>query len=48
MINTASSYDHLKEFFDKVSDDPEGKNLTFSALSSMPALYLYSVTSDRV
>ena len=28
-INTASSYDYLKQFYEKVSDDPGGKNLTF-------------------
>ena len=28
-INTASSYDYLKQFHEKVSDDPGGKNLTF-------------------
>ena len=27
-INTASSYDYL-QFYEKVSDDPGGKNLTF-------------------
>ena len=27
-ITTASSYDYLKLFYDKVSDDPGGKNLT--------------------
>ena len=28
-INTASSYDDLKLFYEKVSDDPGGKNLNF-------------------
>ena len=28
-FNTASSYDYLKPFYEKVSDDPGGKNLTF-------------------
>ena len=28
-INTASSYDCLKQFYEKVSDDPGRKNLTF-------------------
>ena len=25
-IHTASSYDYLKQFYEKVSDDPGGKN----------------------
>ena len=28
-INIASSYDYSKQFYEKVSDDPGGKNLTF-------------------
>ena len=28
-FNMASSYDNLKPFYEKVSDDPGGKNLTF-------------------
>ena len=28
-INTASSYDYLKQFYEKVIDDPGGKNMTF-------------------
>ena len=28
-INLAVLYDYLKQFYEKVSDDPGGKNLTF-------------------
>ena len=35
-INMASLYDYLKQFYEKVSDDPGGKNLTFLCELRLP------------